>query len=298
MTKKELILSYVDTSAIRDGIAIDGIDVLHGHRMESDIHDHGYIALIDVMPRITMDGTVDSAITQAARVSYGTGTSSSSDDKKLIRYLYSHRHTSPFEMIELKFHCKMPIFVARQWIRHRTASVNEYSGRYSVMDNHFYRPKYARVVSDKNKQGSVITNDEVLYNEFCEYLDKAESLYGDYQKLLEKGAARELSRIGLPLSLYTEWYWKIDMHNFLHFISLRLDEHAQLEIRDYSAVMLAMVKRIAPITVDAFLDYNQNMGGINFSSVEIEAIQLHDYSKLSAREIKALESKLNEIRRT
>src|SRR5438874_264712 len=214
----------MSTTAAEQDIQIDKkpfdsevFDVMGGSsRWEIKVHDHGLVALLDVMPRFAPVGkTADFAIVQAARVSYGEGTKQVSEDRGLIRYLARHRHTTPFEMVEFKFHHVMPVFVARQWIRHRTASVNEYSARYSVVRDRFYRPTpdALRQQSTTNRQGGDVPADSLTADEFYRYLDQVEACYADYQRLLEKGVARELARIGLPLNVYTEWYWKIDLHN-------------------------------------------------------------------------------------
>ncbi|MBM4167409.1 MAG: FAD-dependent thymidylate synthase [Ignavibacteria bacterium] len=214
--------------------------------------DKGFVRLVDYMGG-------DESIVQAARVSYGAGTKTVNEDRGLIRYLMRHLHTTPFEMVELKFHCKLPIFVARQWIRHRTANVNEYSGRYSVMKDEFYVPALEAIhfQSSKNKQGRD-ENDvapEIRQQIIDELLSEQTSSYKNYEQYLELNIARELARINLPLSLYTEWYWKIDLHNLFHFLRLRLDEHAQYEIRVYSEAMAEITKCIAPIAFEAFEDY-------------------------------------------
>jgi thymidylate synthase (FAD) len=250
-------------------------DVMLGAaRWDVKVHDHGLVALVDVMPRVVPAGmTADVAIVQAARVSYGAGTKQVSEDRGLIRYLMRHRHTTPFEMIEFKFHHVMPIFVARQWIRHRTASVNEYSGRYSIVPDRFYHPAIdaVRKQSATNRQGGEQPIDDLTAKEFCEYLKRIESTYADYQKLVDKGVAREMARIGLPLSIYTEWYWKCDLHNLFHFLSLRMEEHAQLEIRDYARAMFALIQPIVPVAAEAFLDYN--FDAIVLSRLEVEALR-------------------------
>ena len=250
-------------------------DVMGGSaRWEVKVHDHGLVALCDVMPRMAPVGkTADFAIVQAARVSYGQGTKQVNEDRGLIRYLARHRHTTPFEMVEFKFHHVMPIFVARQWIRHRTANVNEYSARYSVVKDRFYKPtvQSVRKQSTVNRQGGEELIDEMTAREFCDYLDKAEALYNDYEKLLEKGVSRELARIGLPVNAFTEWYWKCDLHNVLHFLSLRMDAHAQQEIRDYAIAMFALIQPIVPIAAEAFMDYQ--LGAVQLSRLEVEAIK-------------------------
>lgn len=214
--------------------------------------DKGFVRLVDYMGD-------DAAIVQAARVSYGTGTKQVNEDRGLIRYLMRHAHTTPFEMVDFKFHVKLPVFVARQWIRHRTASVNEYSGRYSIMKDEFYVPEPAqvRLQSATNKQGR---SDETPPEQETEailqalHLSQAES-YSEYEELLDKNLARELARINLPMSLYTEWYWKINLHNLFHFLRLRLDAHAQYEIRVYAEALAELVKPIVPFAFEAFEDY-------------------------------------------
>ena len=225
--------------------------------------DHGFIRIIDYMGD-------DGAIVQAARVSYGRGTRKIQDDAGLINYLMRHRHTTPFEMCEIKYHVKLPIFVARQWIRHRTASVNEYSARYSILDKEYYLPaaEHLAVQAESNRQGRgrVLSADEAAHVRALLRAD-AERCYRDYEEMLNTdtqgnrrdpqrdGLARELARINLTLATYTQWYWKIDLHNLLHFLSLRADPHAQYEIRAYAEAMLATVARWVPITHRAFLDY-------------------------------------------
>lgn len=251
------------------------VDVMGGAlRQEIRVHDHGLVALVDAMPRLVPEGqTADSAIVQAARVSYGAGTKKVSEDRGLIRYLLRHRHTTPFEMVEFKFHCAMPIFVARQWIRHRTANVNEYSARYSIVPDQFYAPSVEaiRQQSMTNRQGGEEPVDVGTAEEFLAYLQKAEALYGEYTALHEGGVARELARIGLPVNLYTQWYWKCDLHNILRFLSLRLDAHAQAEIRDYAQAMWDLLEPIVPVTMEAFRDYE--MDSIRLTRLELEAIR-------------------------
>ncbi len=212
----------------------------------------GFVRLVDYMGG-------DESIVQAARVSYGKGTKSVNEDRGLIRYLMRHLHTTPFEMVEFKFHVKLPIFVARQWIRHRTANVNEYSGRYSIMKDEFYipDPEVIHYQSEQNKQGR--GNDDVpseLRRQVLSILTTTQQqLYAEYETLLEDNITRELARINLPLSMYTEWYWKIDLHNLFHFLRLRLDTHAQYEIRVYAEAMAEITKAIAPLAWEAFEDY-------------------------------------------
>jgi len=243
-------------------------------RHEVRLHEHGMIALVDVMPRVVPEGqTADAAIVQAARVSYGAGTKHVQEDRGLIRFLMRHRHTSPFEMVEFKFHVAMPIFVARQWIRHRTANVNEYSGRYSVMPDRFYRPRPDQVCaqSKANRQGRGEPVDIGTAEQFLVYLEQAEAVYGEYERLLDQGVSRELARIALPLSVYTEWYWKCDLHNIFHFLGLRLHPDAQAEIRLYAAAMYALIQPIAPLACEAFDDYH--LHAMHLSRLEIEALR-------------------------
>lgn len=250
-------------------------DVMDGSaRWEIKVHDHGMIALVDAMPRLVpQDATADAAIVQAARVSYGQGTKKVNEDRGLIRYLLRHRHTTPFEMVEFKFHVVMPIFIARQWIRHRTANVNEYSARYSVVPDRFYRPSLdnVRKQSMVNRQGGEEPVDVGTAEDFLKYLDKSQEQYAEYERLLAKGVSRELARIALPVSVYTEWYWKCNLHNTLHFLSLRMDEHAQQEIRDFANAMYALIKPIVPITAEAFEDYR--LGGVTLSRLELDALR-------------------------
>ena len=250
-------------------------DVMGGSaRWEIKVHEHGLMALIDVMPRLVAQGqTADSAIVQAARVSYGQGTKKVSEDRGLIRYLLRHRHTTPVEMIEFKFHVVMPIFIARQWIRHRTANVNEYSARYSVVPDRFYVPSVdnIRKQSMANRQGGDEPVDVGTAEEFLHYLDRCQQQYVEYQRLLDKGVSRELARLGLPVNVYTEWYWKCDLHNILHFLSLRMDAHAQQEIQDYAWAMFELIKPIVPIASEAFMDYN--FEGVHLTRLEVEALR-------------------------
>ena len=220
-----------ESTIIRKPFESPTYDVMDGAaRMEVKIHEHGLVALVDVMPRLVPQGqTADSAIVQAARVSYGQGTKKVSEDRGLIRYLLRHRHTTPFEMIEFKFHVVMPIFIARQWIRHRTANVNEYSARYSVVPDRFYVPSNdnVRAQSASNRQGGEAPVDVGTAEEFLGWLGEVEQQYERYQQMLDKGVTRELARIALPVNVYTEWYWKCDLHYTLHFLSLLMDSHAQ-----------------------------------------------------------------------
>src|SRR6187401_1008282 len=230
--------------------------------------DHGFVALVDYM------GT-DACIERAARVSYGYGTRQVSKTRGLLRYLRRHLHTTPSEMVELKFHCSMPMFVARQWIRHRTANVNEYSGRYSLMPMLFYTPseEQLQTQSKRNNQGrSGTTVEAAKYAEavrrWNEIREKSRSAY---EWMTGEDIARELARIDLPLSTYTQWYWKIDLHNFLHFLKLRVDTHAQWEIQEYGRVMAGMLKRVAPLSYEAFIDYD--VCGARLSRMELDALR-------------------------
>ena len=224
--------------------------------------DKGFVRLVD-----SMGG--DDAIVQAARVSYGKGTNKVSQDRGLIRYLMRHRHTTPFEMVEFKFHCKMPIFVARQWVRHRTASINEYSLRYSEARDEFYYPdpEHIQFQSVLNKQGRRGEVPAELKQKVQDYFKEiSEKSFAMYSELNEAGVSRELARAVLPVNLYTEWYWKNDLHNLLHFIGLRSDSHAQYEIRVFSDAMAESVKVVAPFAWEAYQDYV--VKGMRFSRVE------------------------------
>lgn len=230
--------------------------------------DHGFVRLVDFMGD-------DGSIVQSARVSYGKGTKSVREDTTLIRYLMRHQHTSPFEMVELKFHIRLPIFVARQWIRHRTANVNEYSGRYSEMTDDFYIPELdqIRTQDEVNKQGR--SEKQIDASTAAEILGSMEQhqkeSYNEYLSYLEKGVAREIARINLPLSSYTEWYWKIDLHNLFRFLKLRLDWHAQYEIRVYAEAIANIVKELYPISFKAFSDYVLN--SVTFSYAELSKLK-------------------------
>lgn len=232
---------------------------------EHKVLDHGFIRVVDYMGS-------DSAIVQAARVSYGKGTKQISQDEALIKYLMRHHHTTPFEMCEIKFHVKLPIFVARQWIRHRTANVNEYSARYSILDNEFYTPKPEQVAkqSDNNKQGSGEAFDPDTSKEIIDSLTNDSNLvYSHYEKFIEQGLAREIARTNLMLNYYTQFYWKIDLHNLLHFLKLRADKHAQYEIRVYAEVMLDIIKKWVPLAYNAFVEYCLESACISRTGLEI-----------------------------
>lgn len=239
--------------------------------------DHGFVRVIDYMGD-------DSAVVQAARVSYGKGTKKVNEDAGLIKYLMRHWHSTPFEMCEIKYHVKLPIFVARQWIRHRTANVNEYSARYSILDKEFYlpAPEHLAAQSTINRQG----RGEVLQGEQAQKVldllrEDSERCYSSYQQMLnadevgnvvdesKPGLARELARMDLTLNYYTQWYWKTDLHNLMHFLRLRADDHAQYEIRAYADVMLDTLKRWTPLTYAAFVEYRAGAAHVSASGMAI-----------------------------
>lgn len=233
--------------------------------MQKDVLDHGFVRLVDYMPRQDLD----SSIVQAARVSYGDGTKTSRGDRGLIRYLLRHWHTTPFEMVEFKFHIKMPIYIARQHMRHRTSSINELSARYSVVPKQYYQPATLRGQSEVNHQGSegVIEVGEDLAKKVAEHLS---SSFEVYEELLEAGCCREQARGNLPQSTYTEFYWKINLHNLLHYLQLRMEQGAQQEIRDYANAIYDLVEPLAPLTMEAFRDFRVN--AIQLTGPEIEAL--------------------------
>jgi len=229
------------------------------------VHEHGFVKLLDVMGD-------DEEVENSARISYGEGTRKVSKTRNLIRYLMRHKHTSPFEMCEVKFHIKLPIFVMRQLVRHRTANLNEYSGRYSVMSDEFYLPQgdYLQKQSSTNNQGrdEVLPKKGMLQFEFNRIYDGASTAY---QVLLEEDLSRELARVLLPVANYTECIWKIDLHNFFHFVRLRSDSHAQREIKDFSDAMYELVKPKFPLCCEAFEDYVRD--AVTFSKKEMEVIR-------------------------
>tara|TARA_B100000029_G_C17515973_1_gene938052 strand:+ start:583 stop:1527 length:945 start_codon:yes stop_codon:yes gene_type:complete len=268
----------------------------------SPVLDHGFVRVVDYMGS-------DTAIVQAARVSYGAGTKQSRQDAGLIRYLLRHSHTTPFEMCEIKFHIKLPIFVARQWIRHRTANVNEYSARYSILDNEFYVPaaEHLAAQSTSNRQGrgetlkgqeakrvlELLRGDAIqAYNHYQEMLN--EDINGETLASNRQGLARELARMNLSLNFYTQWYWKVDLHNLLNFLWLRSDDHAQYEIRAYANVMLETLKRWVPLTYEAFADYR--IGGANISAKGLEAIRRRlQGENITRRDVGMSQSEWNEL---
>ncbi len=260
--------------------------------------DHGFVRVVDYMGN-------DTSIVQAARVSYGKGTKKVSTDSGLIKYLMRHWHSTPFEMCEIKYHIKLPIFIARQWIRHRTANVNEYSARYSILDKEFYLPSSenlaAQSVNNRQGRGEIIDGEQA--KEVLGLLKKdAERTYSNYETMLnerydgskidenKKGLARELARMNLTLNTYTQWYWKTDLLNLMNFLRLRADSHAQYEIRVYADIMLESLKKWVPITYEAFMDYR--VGGTEVSANGKKIIQKlikgenisYEESKLSKRE--------------
>lgn len=233
--------------------------------------DHGFVRVIDYMGD-------DAAITQAARVSYGKGTKSVQNDEGLIRYLMRHWHSTPFEMCEIKLHVKLPVFVARQWIRHRTANVNEYSARYSILDREFYIPApdalNAQSVINNQGRGEVLEGEEA--QRVLKYLtDDAMRAYDHYEAMIsdegQQGLARELARMNLPANIYTQWYWKVDLHNLLHFLRLRADSHAQYEIRVYADEICKIVADWVPFAYRAFEDYR--LGGAQLSGTALDCVR-------------------------
>jgi thymidylate synthase (FAD) len=265
--------------------------------------DHGFVRVVDYMGG-------DSAVVQAARVSYGRGTKKVQEDRGLIHYLLRHWHTTPFEMAEIKLHVKLPIFVARQWIRHRMANVNEYSARYSVMDREFYIPSSenlaAQSTANRQGRGDVLTGAEAE-NVLHMLREDASRSYDHYEQMLNEdgddpdrsGLARELARMNLTLNYYTQWYWKTDLHNYMNFLRLRADGHAQYEIRAYADVMLELLKKWVPMVHDAFMEHRMN--AVQFSATGADAIRrmiggekvTQETSGLSKREWTELISALN-----
>jgi thymidylate synthase (FAD) len=272
--RDEIVQQRVETQLTRR-ITAPGLEEILYDRMP--VLDHGFVRVIDYMGD-------DAAIVQAARVSYGRGTKRVSEDRGLINYLMRHHHTTPFEMCEIKYHVKLPIFVARQWIRHRTANVNEYSARYSVLDKEFYIPAldHLGAQTTTNGQGRGEAIDSAAGQKVLNILrEDAERAYHNYTVMLNEaaahekydptwpGLARELARMNLSLNFYTQWYWKIDLHNLMHFLLLRADPHAQYEIRAYAEVMLDTVKRWVPMTYAAFLEYRMNAATISAKGLAV-----------------------------
>jgi len=269
----------------------------------SYILDIGYIRLLDIMGN-------DSSIVQAARCSTGKGTTNPERDEELLRYLMRNEHTSPFEMVEMKWHAKMPIFVARQWIRHRTANVNEFSGRYSEFKKEYYVPNEEtfRLQSQLNKQGgNELVGEEIYKKSSDEIIDISENAWMTYQDMIEEGISREQARIVLPVNYYTHWYWKNDLKNTLHFLKLRMDKHAQWEIREYANAMADIIKEKVPTSYKAFEDYMLN--GEKLSNLEIKIIsnqlgenqlnkiiEQNNYDGMSKTESHEFKEKLKKIR--
>ena len=244
-------------------VTVDDIDNLLGIR--KDVLDHGFVRVVDYMGD-------DSSIVQAARISYGKGTKKASEDRSLIRYLMRHRHTTPFEMCELKLHIKAPMFVARQWLRHRTASVNEYSGRYSVIEDDFYKPECQNMAfqDSNNAQGREGMIDKSHAMSIIKDLESSyESSYNKYEEFLDSKLSRELARIILPMSCYTQFYWKIDLHNLFHFLHLRADSHSQYEIRVYANAILDIVKLWVPVAYEAFMDYCMHSTEVSHTGMDV-----------------------------
>ncbi len=259
---------------------------------EIKVLDHGFIRLIDYMGS-------DARIVQTARVSYGAGTKTLREDAGLIDYLLRHEHTSPFEHVVFEFHCKMPIFVARQWIRHRTARLNEISGRYSVMKNEFYLPPRDKISfqSLDNKQGR---NPQDVPPELQDKVlnllrQDQENIYSNYEEMIDDNVARELARINLPLSTYTEWYWQMDLKNMFHFLKLRMDSHAQWEIQEYGRAMAKVVQAVCPL---AYASFERHMvDGARFSAEEIDAIKqvmAGQKNPLKGRRLEEFQAKLGQ----
>ena len=269
---------------------------MEGHLYHAyPVLDHGFVRVIDYMGD-------DAAIVQAARVSYGAGTKHVQNDEGLIRYLMRHWHSTPFEMCEIKLHVKLPVFVARQWIRHRTANVNEYSARYSILDREFYTPApehlAAQSATNNQGRGAVLQGEEA-----ARVLDilkgDATRAYDHYQDMLstdgQQGLARELARMNLPASIYTQWYWKTDLHNLFHFLRLRADAHAQYEIRAYAELICRLTADWVPLAYAAFEDYR--MGGATLSAKAIDCVRrmlrgetvTQETSGMSAREWREFE---------
>lgn len=261
---------------------------------EFPLLNHGFLRLVDYMGG-------DARIVQAARVSYGAGAKSVRTDAGLVKYLWSNKHTSPFEQVNLTVHAKMPILVARQWVRHRTAKLNEISGRYAVMKDEFYIPDLNQICyqATDNKQGrsGPLPVEEAQLIREAMMLDQS-NVYAQYQDYIDRGVAKETARNNLPLSLYTEWYWNIDLHNLLHFLMLRMDPHAQYEIRVYADKLFDMATAVAPVACEAFMAYT--MDAVTFSSTELEMLHMLvgldktlDVSDLwSEKEIAAFNGKL------
>ena len=269
------------------------------HNSSKQVLKNGFVKLIDCMPRqIPLDSRklmCDSAIVQAARVSYGQGLKDYETDSKLINYLFKHKHTSPYEMVKFKFHVKAPIFVARQWFRHRMGNYNEISGRYSELKEEIYFPDKVSSQSKINKQLSA--NDNLLENErvnnlFSNYIIDSKQQFKNYNDLIDVGVSREIARIGLPLNTFTEFYFSIDLHNLLNFIKLRNSKNAQYEIKEYASKIQDIIEPLCPITMKAFNDHKT----ITLSKNQIKALEIFEFqcNKLSSREKLELEELLKD----
>ena len=251
-------------------------------KKEYKILDKGFVRVVEMMGN-------DNSIVQAARVSYGEGTKHTSQDRALIRYLMRHKHTSPFEMCEIKLHLKMPMVIGEQWLRHRTASINKYSGRYSIMQDEFYIPNLKDIAaqSSSNKQGREDVFDEESAKKIQEiYVQNSQNCYQEYEKLLEKGAARELARMVLPANIYTQFYWKCNLHNLMHFMALRSHPTSQYEIRMYSQCLEEIVKEWVPMCYEAFIDYKK------------EAVNVSKHMKQFLKKIVLNEQELENLGKT
>ena len=263
------------------------------HLSSPVLDSKGLVKVVDCMPRVVSIPAkrlmCDAAIVQAARVSYSQGLKDYDTDKKLIHYLYKHRHTSPFEMVKFKFHVKAPIFVARQWFRHRMGNYNEISGRYSELNSDFYFPIKLPSQSKENKQLS--GNDDLFKNDitkklFYDYMNSSYSQHKLYKKLIKLGVSREIARIGLPQNLYTEFYWTTDLHNLFNFIKLRDSTNAQGEIKEYARVIKRFITELCPVSMEAFNEYKN----INLSKNQLNGLQLKNPHNLKGRELDELYS--------
>ena len=252
--------------------------IIEVEKYSVNVLDKGFVRLVDCMPRVIPSGyeklRCDYAIAEAARVSYGGGSKGEDMDAKLIRYLLRNKHTSPFEMVKFKFHLKLPIFVQRQLIRHRTANVNEVSGRYTQLKEEFYVPLEPRKQSSSNKQGSEEWENGVpdrLMDTYAEYMNKNIEVYSLYNSLVEDGMAKEVARICLPQNIYTELYWCMDLHNLLHFVELRASPHAQAEIREYAFAIHDILMDLCPVTMRAFECFVED--AVTFSTTELKLVK-------------------------
>jgi len=280
-------MTFLRVSTLRNELHTIYFNTLNKKVLDSK----GFVKIIDCMPRVIPNEArslmCDSAVVQAARVSYGEGLKDFNTDTKLINYLYKNKHTSPFEMVKFKFHIKAPIFVARQWFRHRMGNYNEISGRYSKLNSEFYVPNNLYSQSKDNKQLSdlninLLENEEIK-NIFLEYINNNDKQYSLYNKLIDLGVSREIARIGLPQNLYTEFYWSIDLHNLFNFIRLRDSNNAQGEIKEYAKTIKKLVKVLCPISMDAYDTFTN----LNLSKNQIESLQFKT-DNLKESEIKEL----------